>query len=358
MKILLKPFEELVTVWMKLDDFQKARWKLTGTYVVIFFILLNLFTGALFFVLQKEEIQHAKYIESVWQKNELIFPDKNLTIIQWQTNPKESLSKEEVIDLQHILLGVIRKWILIIEGFLLVVAGFMSYFLSGKTLRPIQKKNISQRQFLSDVSHELKNPLSALKISIEVAKKQEQWKAKEIHELLSDFEEEIDRLTKITGDLLVLEQNNHKIKKTNQNISSIIHKGVESLSSLSQKRNITIQEKLEDFSLLAIKGDIERIVFNILHNAIKYSHPNGKINVSLSKMGTLTIEDFGIGIEKKSLPNIFNRFYKVDSARTFSHENGSGLGLSIVKKICNKNGWKISVKSKEKKGTKFLIQFT
>ncbi len=102
---------------------------------------------------------------------------------------------------------------------------------------------------------------------------------------------------------------------------------------------------------------VNQNIFNLVHNAIKFSHPNSEIVVKLTNKGTLTIKDTGIGISKSELPHIFERFYKVDSSRTFDIDTGSGLGLAIVKKTVDKNGWKIKVKSEKDKETQFIIQF-
>jgi two-component system phosphate regulon sensor histidine kinase PhoR len=111
-----------------------------------------------------------------------------------------------------------------------------------------------------------------------------------------------------------------------------------------------------------IKGEeilLERMVTNIIDNAIRYTHPDGQIEVSLDKkdgMFTLLVQDTGIGIPEESLPLIFDRFYVVDKSR-FKETGGLGLGLSIVKQVADGHGAKIEVESEENKGTSFLIHF-
>jgi len=210
---------------------------------------------------------------------------------------------------------------------------------------------------LADVSHELKNPLSALKTSLEIASRQKHWSDGEVHEVFGDLEEEVTRLTQTTQDLLALEQIDEVKKTKEQNISNIVHNQINLLKNYAIKRNIVIKENLNDFECKVNIQDVEQVVFNLVHNAIKFSLPNGVVNVSLTTKGELFIKDNGVGIEDNELKHIFDRFYKVDDSRVFNEESGSGLGLSIVKKIVDKNNWKIFVTSEKGKGTEFRIQF-
>jgi len=336
-----------------MNDYKKAKWKLTGMYILVFFILLNLFTISLFVILQKVENDYVQKTEIEWQKKQVIFSKQNITVLEWGNSIQ--VDKQEVIDLHKSFLRDIRHWIVIIETILLVLAGFVSYFLAGRTLRPIQQKNELQRQFLADVSHELKNPLSALKISLEIAQKQKHWSDSEVRDMFDDLEGEVTRLTRTTEDLLVLEQSKNTREMVMRDITEIIHSQMILLKDFAQKRNITIDEELEKFSCKVSAQDIEKIVFNLVHNAIKFSHPNGVVEIVLSQNGVLRIKDSGVGIDKEELPHIFDRFYKADTSRTFSDDNGSGLGLSIVKKIADSNNWKITIKSEVEKGSVFNV---
>ena len=350
-------FSSLLHFWHSLNDFQKARLKLTGLYIALIFVILNIFTLSLFFVLQKEELIHQQKIQTLWHQKEIVFPDKKITIVTLSTPQKNSITTQEVINLHQIFLEIIQKWILVIEGILLLISGVLSYFLSGKTLRPIEEKNKRQREFLSDVSHELKNPLSALKTSLEISAQQKDWKHGEVQEVFSDLKSEIDRLIHTTEDLLFLEKKNFHSEKTKIFLPEIIEKIQKRFTGLLQKKNIEYISHIENFSGSADEKELEKVIANIVHNAIKFSPPNSKIIVSLTEKGKFSVQDFGVGIAKKDLSHIFERFYKVDDSRVFTEENGSGLGLSLVKKICDANKWKISVNSEEKKGTIVVIDF-
>ncbi len=359
-QILSKRFEVLDTVWNPKNDFQKARIKLTGFYIFILFIILNFFTGALFLILNQEQHQHQEKISIAWEKNEILFPNKKITVIKVQSKPKNIISKQEIFDLQQEFLEKIKYKIFLLELLLLFLAGILSYFLSGKTLNPIQKKNEQQRQFLADVSHELKNPLSALKTSIEVSKEQKDWKIGEIKEVFEDLESEISRLISTTEDLLELEKKDFKNIQKNISPQKILRKILKKLQIFADKKNIKIIFKSQgNLEIKCEEGEIEKIFFNLIHNAIKFSKPHSEIfiNLNLKNSKIFSVQNFGEIIEKKDIKKIFNRFYKTENARTFSEENGSGLGLSIVKKICDKNSWNIFVESEKESGTIFKINF-
>jgi len=354
-KILLKPFEGLATVWSRLSDFQQACWRLTGLYLFVLLVLLNLFTGSLFLIFQQEERHYAKTIKIEWREQKLLFPDnKEITILELKKQPQAS-KEEYLLELQHSFLQTIKQWVLVIEFWLIVLGGFLSYFLAKKTLDPIQKKNEQQKQFLADVSHELKNPLAALKVTLEVFKKQKQWKEGEIGEVLSDIDTEISRLTRMTEDLLFLESPTSQAASEELSVESILKEVVKKCTPTAKTKNLKITTKLEPFSAVLNKTDIEKVLFNLLHNAIKFSYPNKEVVVSLTSKGVIKIKDFGVGIPKKEISRIFDRFYKVDNARIFNTESSSGLGLSIVKKICDKNKWSFRIKSTIKKGTTVIL---
>ncbi len=349
-----KQFGEWVTAWIRMNDYKKARWKLTGMYILVFFVLLNLFTFSLLVILQKVENDYVQKTEMVWKK-QVVFSGQNVTVLKWEGD--NGVNKQDIMDLHRSFLEDIRYWIVIIEVGLLLIAGFVSYFLAGKTLAPIQKKNELQKQFLADVSHELNNPLSALKTSLEIAKKQKDWTQGEIEDIFRDMEEEVSRLIQTTHNLLILEREDSEVQGEKIDLSKVINTQIEILQNMASKRNIKLIKDLNTYIKYAVLQDAERVIFNLLHNAIKFSLPNSEINITLSQKGELKIKDKGIGIAKKDLGYIFDRFYKSDNSRTFGNNNGSGLGLAIVKKIADKNNWKILVNSKEGESTEFVVKF-
>jgi two-component system phosphate regulon sensor histidine kinase PhoR len=175
--------------------------------------------------------------------------------------------------------------------------------------------------------------------------------------------EEAAYLERIIDDLLFLSRIEALEKKEFDKtvlLDEILLKVIESQELAAKKKNITLDIKKVEPA--PIKGEeilLERMVANIVDNAIRYTKPGGKVEVSLDKKDgtcTLQVQDTGIGIPEESLPQIFDRFYVVDKSR-FKETGGLGLGLSIVKQVTDCHGGKIEVKSKVNEGTKFLVRF-
>jgi len=218
------------------------------------------------------------------------------------------------------------------------------------------------KQFSGDVSHELRTPLTIIRGEIEVLLRKERDK-EEYQKTLKSTLEETAYLERIIDDLLFLSRIDALEKKEfdkSVQLDEILLKVVESQELASKKKGITIDiKKVEPAKIKGEEILLERMVANIIDNAIRYTHPGGKVEVSLDKKdGTfaLLIQDTGIGIPEESMPLIFDRFYVVDKSR-FKETGGLGLGLSIVKRVVDCHGGKIEVESEVNKGTSFLVHF-
>jgi heavy metal sensor kinase len=218
------------------------------------------------------------------------------------------------------------------------------------------------RQFSGDVSHELRTPLTIIRGEIEVLLRKER-SIEEYQKTLKSTLEEAAYLERIIDDLLFLSRIEALEKKEfdkSVQLDEILLKVVESQEFATKNKGITLDIKKADPT--QIKGEeilLERMVVNIIDNAIRYTQPGGKVEVSLEKKDgtpTLQVQDSGIGIPKESLPLIFDRFYVVDKSR-FKETGGLGLGLSIVKQVADSHGAKIEVESEVNTGTSFLIRF-
>ncbi len=342
MKILSKPFVALATAWTNLNEFQKARLKLTGQYLLILFLVLNIFTFSVWGILQKAEKNYQNQVSIHYQKQEKIFTEQGVTVIQIQKVAKPVVTKEKILDWQHLFLQNIKYQILWLEIVLLFFAGFCSYWLADKNLLPIKKKMANERQFLSDVSHELKNPLSAIQTTLEVYQKQEKFQKNEIQEIFGDLLQEIKRLTKLTDDLLFLEKN---IKKSREilDLTQILQDTQKKLASLASQKGISWQFFAKGKSKIkGHKNDLEKLFFNLLHNAIKFSPPHKKVVIRLQDK-VVEIENFG-KISRDFQKKAFQRFTKEEISRDFQ-TGGNGLGLAIVKKIADEHRALISLKT-------------
>ena len=217
-----------------------------------------------------------------------------------------------------------------------------------------------QKQFTADASHEMHTPLAAIKGTVEVMLRRERT-PEEYKLKMKEVLVQTDRLSRLFEQLLQLarlESNAVLAKKESIVLKDVVEKIANSHHSLLKKNNIKIKISISQDA--TVKADIlflERILNNLVGNAIKYNHPSGNIFCDWNeKMKTLTIKDEGIGITKEQLPYLFNRFFRSDNSRS-SHIPGNGLGLSIVKKLCDLQNIKITVKSIENKGSSFTLQF-
>lgn len=225
-------------------------------------------------------------------------------------------------------------------------------------LNRIENSIEQQKQFTADASHEMRTPLTIIKGTLEVLLRKERTREqyeKKINEVIT----QTDRLSYLFDQLLQLaraESNNTIIKKEKiilkEKIEHLINGGDLLLNKNQIKYNIP-----SNCVVFADAALLDRILENIISNAIKYNTPNGNITFEWNeKSNSLLIKDEGIGISKDQQPYLFNRFYRADNSRS-SEIKGNGLGLSIVKKLCELQHIKISVESAENKGTSFTLQF-
>ena len=217
----------------------------------------------------------------------------------------------------------------------------------------------SIKQFSSDASHELKTPLTVIQGVIEVCKDKDLSK-EEFQIALKKIDKEQIKIQNIINSFLILsrldkEQISKKITSLDQVLFDSIESNLEAIENKNLEIKIDIQEDLKvrfDENYLSI------VINNLISNATKYTQ-KGHIHIEAKRDKnkiSLNISDTGIGIKKEDQEKIFDRFYRVDKVRT-SSENGIGLGLSIVKKICDKFDTDIKLKSEENKGSSFTLNF-
>ena len=305
--------------------------------------------------MERESERYQDRIHLYFEGQKKIIVQDNLTIISVQPQVF-SFNAGDLLNYHKIFVDLIERWLFEIEALILVLAGFLSYFFAGLSMRTIEEKNERVKKILADVSHELKNPLSGIKLSLEISKKQESWERGELENFFSDLENEVKRLINITNDLLILEKAKNDDEVKELNLREVLGEVLKSLEKKIEEKNILVKKDVEDFYFQANREEMKKIFFNLIHNAIKFSKQNGRIDLFLDE-GSFEIQDYGIGIKKKELKNIFKRFYKTDSSRRLEENSGSGLGLSIVKDLAEKYGIKIKVESEKGRGAKFILKF-
>lgn len=232
------------------------------------------------------------------------------------------------------------------------LASLLSVFVANRTLRPIAENIRLHKQFISDVAHELRNPLAALHARIESVIRSGASLFKK--EIFDDLLQETKRLITMSENILMLEKNEVREKQVApQSVTTTISRVCGRLEHTRVEKQISIITTL-DTELLPIDiHDLEAILYNILHNALKFTPPHGTITILWQKK-KLTVQDTGIGIADADKERVFDRFYKADSART---DEGSGLGLSLVREIVDWYGGTIEVTDVLPQGMSITIQF-
>lgn len=218
-----------------------------------------------------------------------------------------------------------------------------------------------QKKFVANISHDFRSPLTSIKgyaeamidgtIPIEMQEK-----------YLNIILFESERLTKLTSNLLALnsfDNNGTILDITSFGINSVIKRTVESFEGVCTKKRISFNLVFSDKELYvdADMSKIQQVLYNLIDNAVKFSHYNSKIKISVNDRNEkilISIKDYGVGIPKESIKRIWERFYKTDASRG-KDKKGTGLGLSIVKEIINAHNENINVISTQDVGTEFIF---
>jgi len=228
-----------------------------------------------------------------------------------------------------------------------------------------EKLNASEgqrRQFVSDASHELKTPLASIKL-LSDSILQNEMDMNTVKEFVGDIGNEAERLNRMSSKLLSLSRIESLDEVENEivNILPTAERVIRMLSSIAEESGITIISNfIQDSPILIPEDDLYQILFNLTENGIKYNRRGGTVTISLSREGddaVLSVADTGVGIPEDAIPHLFERFFRVDKARS-RKTGGSGLGLSIVRSMVEKNNGTISVESIPQEGSVFTVTFS
>ncbi|WP_052433573.1 sensor histidine kinase [Sulfurospirillum arsenophilum] len=231
---------------------------------------------------------------------------------------------------------------------------------SDETHLKMMKSLRQIKRFSSDVSHELKTPLTAMKGEIEVALKEPRTNA-EYQKILYSNLEDVDTLQSIVKNLLMLtyiEKESLKSKFTQQNLDDIVLNAIEDLMVVAAQKNSAFEiAALESISIMGDAILLKTVFSNLIENAIKYSPYHATLTISLTQendKAIFCIEDEGSGIEEEKLKLIFERFYRADDSRS-KQIKGFGLGLSIVQQIIEVHDGSITVKNRKPHGLEVKV---
>lgn len=237
----------------------------------------------------------------------------------------------------------------------------------GKTLNymcaELNALDEKRRNFVSDVSHELKTPMAGIKLLCDSLLSVDNVDRETLHEFLSDMSEEIDRLTRLVNRLLVLTKldASENLKLSEVDINLLVSAVVKKLGKLAYEKKIHLnyhKNKIIEKPILADYDKIYESIYNIADNAIKYTHEGGNVTVNLYEQddyGVIDIEDTGDGIPDNEKQNVFERFYRLDDSRA-RETGGTGLGLAIAKEAVNLHSGSIEILDGAEGGSIFRIK--
>ncbi|AEE15078.1 integral membrane sensor signal transduction histidine kinase [Thermodesulfobium narugense DSM 14796] len=227
----------------------------------------------------------------------------------------------------------------------------------NRTFKKLDNAFTKQKQFVSDVSHELKTPLSVIMMETEISLRK-QRSIQEYINTIKQIKERAQHMKSIINTLfkLIKIENTQLLEKRILDIQEIIHKSVTLLKDQIEKKRLICNIQGNTFLIDADETLIMEVFLNLIDNAIKYNREGGTIDIFIHPEKRVEIVDSGIGIPKESLERVFDKFYRADPSRSKEIE-GLGLGLSLVKEILDLHNARIEIESTPDVGTKILLSF-
>lgn len=323
--------------------FSRARIKLTLWYLLIIGLIVISFS-AVIFKDSTHEFDRIVRTQRLWMD----YPNQLPIVL-----PEPRLVDRPLIQESEDRL----KLMLVLTDFgILLLSAVASYFLAGRTLKPIEEMLSEQKRFVSDASHELRTPVTALKSEIEVGLRDKKLTLRQARELLQSNLEEADKLKQLTDYLLALGryQGDNQIKIEEVNLNQVISEVKDRSEILAKPKRIKIKLEVSPIKLNGNKDSLVQLLFILLDNAIKFSPDYSTVQITAQKTNEVIIKviDQGVGISLEDKTHIFDRFYQSEKAR----QGGYGLGLSIAKRIVELHSGSIDVSSNLGQGSTFIIK--
>lgn len=313
--------------------------RLTTAYVGILVILCSLFSSVLY-VVANNELQRAFDVQT---RRELrhrivdVFESADM-YEQWRT--------------ERILRGhnAVVFNLAVFNVFMITVGGVASYFFAKRTFRPIERALKAQTRFSSDAAHELRTPLAIIRSESEVALRSKAATKADLRDVIESTVEEVTHMQSLTDRLLSL-ASNEPIKKTKTTLQYIIDDISPALTALCEQKNIILDISVDDSPVVANAASIQDVLQILVDNAVKYSEDGAIVRIAASR-SEIKVIDTGVGIPADEQKRIFDHMYRTDASR---NSTGHGLGLSIARRIMERHGGELRVKSKVGAGSTFTI---
>jgi two-component system sensor histidine kinase CiaH len=331
--------------------FQSATLKLTAWYLAILLTISITFSIVIYQLnyreisFRLENLQHSLLDNSIY-----MIPNVDDDTTLMGDGPNSALSIQSRQAAGQMILSLIY-----INVVILMAGGLGSYFLARRTLRPIEESHEAQSRFTSDASHELRTPLAAMKAELEVSLRDPHLSEAESRELLESNLEEVNKLIQLSQMLLQLSRlEQDKLERGPVDVVEVLNEKKKLYKNESKRFDIISRKKAV---ASANEPAISELVGILIDNALKYSPKDSKISIRIfEKLGRVVFEIHNSGepIPEEKLPKLFDRFFRADTSRTNSSQNGYGLGLSIAKKIIDVHHGDLTVSSSEN-GTIFTF---
>lgn len=273
---------------------------------------------------------------------------------------RASQSMQEIERVQRQLL-----WGLGMGGIMsLGLASISGIWLTQKAVEPVERSFNYLKQFTADASHELRGPLMAIKVSVQVMRNHPERIHPKDTKKLAAIANATTQMSQLTQDLLFLARTDTDVSHRTQEwiiipLNKILQDLLELLEPFAQNKEVTLNcQWFAKVSVVGDKAQLNRLFSNLLENAIQYTPSGGSVDIRLSqynRLAIVSVKDTGIGIEQEYLSSVFNRFWRADKARS-RRKGGSGLGLAIAQAIAEHHGGKITVSSKVGFGSCFEVR--
>lgn len=255
-------------------------------------------------------------------------------------------------------------YVLVFLGlFALIIATAIGHFMAGRAIIPLKEAYDKQKQFAADASHELRTPLAVVMSSADLLLADPSIQEPFLREVLEDMKGEVKKMSTLVSDLLIVARSDNnalKMKIQKFDLGKLLRQNVRMMRPLAEKKEIRLYgENLEKVMMTGDEQRIKQLILILVDNAIKYTPAGGDVIVKLEHAdihsAIFSVQDSGIGIAPEDQQKIFDRFYRVDKARS-REMGGNGLGLAIATEILKLHEGKIFVDSEPGKGTKFTVE--
>ncbi len=330
--------------------FRSARFKITAWYVLAIMVISLTFSFVIYRTIATDLNRRYINIENQIKNNV-----KNLE--KMPPALKVLLQNDLRIAKQRVFFMLIFA-----NGSIFIISLLVGYFLAGRTLRPIEEMVEEQNRFVSDASHELRTPLAALKTSTEVALRDKKMSALEARQILEDNLEDIGSLEMLSEHLLHLAQyqkGRRVLEFERVNLGESAEQVHKKIKAIADKKKIDLELEVSDIYINADFISMEELILIFMDNALKYTPEEGRISLSITddgKNAVIKVSDSGEGIDRKDIPHIFDRFYRVDRSRSKNRISGFGLGLPVARRIVELHHGSINVSSKPGSGSTFTAR--